>query len=523
MDDLKWIKKHYGEEMMRLCRELFPTLLEDEGKLSELLDEHFAHNRHLAEDIKERRLEEEFKSCIYSFANLDDECVHSENLATAKELLASEGYMLFPECKCENEIQFFKKYYTDKEELCTFRGGRLNTCRVWFAVKENALDLNREDFVFPERQDEYGTSVISIQFTKKNNSLSIKNRYNHTVLNPDNTFNNNLDNIVPGLTEAFERDYGVRDYLSANSQNFEIPNYVCVEDKWYPYNYRKNDVYYCDNNTIVDNSRGLCEVHKLPQNQILADYFVVDIPKKKISMYDKDLFDSFCGSVGKIKEISYKDKQFRFGVADGDDVIIDLDDRGRIKALKNNNITRIGDFFLSENEVLENIEMPNLKYCGDYFLADNMELKEVDFPRLKSCGDGFFLSNMNIDDVWAPLLSSCGEGFLRMNTRLKQLELPNLKDCGDDFLFYNRNLRQLHLPSLESCGDNFLFNNRDVAELSLPSLESCGDRFFHDNERVYELEVPSLKNYGQNCFHYNSTFRNFNHLRMMEEEFDDYI
>ena len=27
-EDLKIIKKHYGEKMMHLCRELFPTLLQ---------------------------------------------------------------------------------------------------------------------------------------------------------------------------------------------------------------------------------------------------------------------------------------------------------------------------------------------------------------------------------------------------------------------------------------------------------------------------------------------------------------
>ena len=31
MDDLKLIKKHYGEKMAHLCRDLFPTLLEEEG------------------------------------------------------------------------------------------------------------------------------------------------------------------------------------------------------------------------------------------------------------------------------------------------------------------------------------------------------------------------------------------------------------------------------------------------------------------------------------------------------------
>ena len=40
MDDLIKIKKYYGENMMHLCRRLFPTLIE-ENILFNLLEEHF--------------------------------------------------------------------------------------------------------------------------------------------------------------------------------------------------------------------------------------------------------------------------------------------------------------------------------------------------------------------------------------------------------------------------------------------------------------------------------------------------
>ena len=38
MDDLKLIKKYYGENMMHLCRTLFPTILETKGLLFSLLE-----------------------------------------------------------------------------------------------------------------------------------------------------------------------------------------------------------------------------------------------------------------------------------------------------------------------------------------------------------------------------------------------------------------------------------------------------------------------------------------------------
>ena len=64
------------------------------------------------------------------------------------------------------KIQSFKKYYAPQEELCTFLGGRLNSCDVFFAVKKDVNDIKRSDFIKPEREDKYGTSVISIQFRK---------------------------------------------------------------------------------------------------------------------------------------------------------------------------------------------------------------------------------------------------------------------------------------------------------------------------------------------------------------------
>ena len=42
VDDLKIIKKQFGEAMMHLCREEFPTILEQPGALSNILLSHFS-------------------------------------------------------------------------------------------------------------------------------------------------------------------------------------------------------------------------------------------------------------------------------------------------------------------------------------------------------------------------------------------------------------------------------------------------------------------------------------------------
>ena len=197
--DLIYIKDKYGEKMMQYCRKNFSTILENDGLLFYLLSKHFNYSRFLYDDIVSNSMGDMFRNYIYSLLDsIDDELpVVSDSAA---ELLWQAGYNLY-QCFCEDDIQSYRKYYSEEEELCSFRGDRLDDCYVFFAIKKDVDQIKREDYDNPMRQDKYGTSVISIQFTRGDiNTLSIKNRYNHKVSNPDATFSNNLENIIPGLT-----------------------------------------------------------------------------------------------------------------------------------------------------------------------------------------------------------------------------------------------------------------------------------------------------------------------------------
>ena len=63
--DLEIIKKKYGENMMKLCRELFPSILEEEGVLSKIILSNFYPNHNLYDDIIDNKLENNFKNYIY--------------------------------------------------------------------------------------------------------------------------------------------------------------------------------------------------------------------------------------------------------------------------------------------------------------------------------------------------------------------------------------------------------------------------------------------------------------------------
>ena len=60
------IKKKYGEKMMHLCKELFPSLLETTGVLSNLLLKHFQPSKFLYDDLVRNKVIEDFKNYIFS-------------------------------------------------------------------------------------------------------------------------------------------------------------------------------------------------------------------------------------------------------------------------------------------------------------------------------------------------------------------------------------------------------------------------------------------------------------------------
>lgn len=169
------------------------------------------------------------------------------------------GYELI-ECKTEEEIQKFRKYYAPDELICTiYNRGRLKSSVVFFAVKKDVERIKREDFKNPQREDEYGTSVLGIQFDKYGICTPhIITRYNHTVNNPNGTYGNDLNKIASGLTESFARLLHERglELNKNNIEEFELPGYTVASDgKYYKYNMEIDGRYYCPGNIIIDRWR----------------------------------------------------------------------------------------------------------------------------------------------------------------------------------------------------------------------------------------------------------------------------
>ncbi len=501
--ELKKIKKLYGEVMMHYCRDNFALILDTPDLILNILTSNFHPTHELYNDLEENNLLLKFKEYIFTKINKEEEKV-VEVTETPEELMAQAGYNLY-ECLTEEDIQKFKKYYAKGEELCTFRTHRLRTSRVFFAVKKNVDEIKREDFPNPSRQDEYGTSVISIQFTKDGtNTLSIKNRYNHTVDNPDATFSNNLDNIIPGLTDSFEEYYGLKQQFT--TKGFEIPGYILANDgKYYKYNYEMDNIYYCPNNIIIDNF----EVKKYPKEKYLVlDYFILDLEQRKIYFYKPVINDFFLKSLGQIEKIEIRnekeEKKVLITPAEGEVIEISLDKLNRIISYKNNNIKEINYAFLNLNKCLRQIEMNNVVKIDDLFLHDNRALSDLNLPKLEVVGHDFMYHNLALRKLNLPNVKMVGHSFLERNCKLNLLYMPNLEKVGNSFLGFNNALKRISLPNLTDVLDDFLVNNYyGLEEVYLPKLENVRDYFLAYNKSLKSLILPSLKHVGHSFLENN--------------------
>ena len=551
-EELKKIKKKYGEKFMHLCREIFPTILEQEGKLYEILTSTFGDNcKTLYEDFTREDdlgLLDELKDYVYSKFTIEKEKFQKTD-KDPYQLLQEAGYDLY-ECHTEKEIQSFRKYFAKHEELCTFNGGRLNNCVVFFAVKKNVAEIKREEFLNPQREDEYGTSVMSIQFYKQPPSVvSIKNRYNHTVNNPDATYGNNLDRIIPGLTQSFAKLLAKRDINLniSNVQDMDVGNYIVAGDgKYYRFNAEINGDYCCAGNYIISN--GI--VKQLPpERYLLIDGYVIDLKEKKIETMNHKKSDGFIDSIGEIENITIsKDKE----KGDGnriitikqknfeEPVIIGINKNNEITSIIDNNVKKIYGEYLSNSYSLEYIEMrsveeiigiigkfignakikklefPNLRKVGHGFLSYNQLLaeklilpsleeapsnfiyksdyvKEINLPKLKKLGARSLASCKSLEKVYMPELQSVEDWFLNTAPSLREIKLPKLEKAYSGLLTYCANLENVYLPKLRVVEDTFLSSALSITDIDLPELTSIGHNFMNKVKMLHSVNMPKLK------------------------------
>lgn len=414
---------------------------------------------------------------------------------TPLELLNEAGYDAFV-VTTEEEKNSIQKYYRPGEEICTFRDPKRHIDYYMIhAVKRGADKIKPSDH--PEREDEYGTSVISIQIAKGGGFISIKNRYNHTVNNPDATFNNNPDNIIPGLSTSLKK------YFDVDFNVFEsmMPDkFRMVHEQFVYFNHEVNNTYfgpgyYFSGSTIT----------KLNTDyEVMLDYYVLNVKTGEVRdvaglkyQTHKILQDMFQNKKITIRT-NPNNKHERMIYADDAHVL--SVGNGTITELNLSATKHIDDSFLLFNQNLRKLYAPKLESVGNKFLASNRQLTELDLPSLKVVGHNFVSHNAFIAKFNAPLLEKTGSCFMMENQGLTKLELPSLKELADYCLKDNISLSKLYVPKLEIIGGVSLLSNVMLTELDLPNVREIGGCVLRDNKKLARLNAPKLEKVGDQAF-----------------------
>ena len=303
---------------------------------------------------------------------IEEQGVHQDPIT----LLAQAGYDAYVADTLEKQ-NAIKKYYALGEELCTFRDpSRFRNYFIINAVRKDVAKIQRSET--PRREDEYGTSVISIQILKSGGFISIKNRYNHTVENPDNTLNSNPDNIIPGLSDAIKHHFGI----DFSAQRIELPNnYVLVRNQICRYNAEINNVYCAEDFYVKDGH--VYEIDKRKEI-MLGNGILFNLKDKKITDITRGDYDSFSMEPDKrqlfIESLNHavadKKIQITKNPLGGYDIIADGQ---QILTVENGELVNVN---IPDAECIYLSKMPNARGVMDFSNVKNLELLNADLSQV---------------------------------------------------------------------------------------------------------------------------------------------
>lgn len=271
------IKKQNGESFAKVLRDYHNGIFEIPGILDIVK---FAGKS--AQDA------EGILSYLVSLINAD-EIVTPESIEDPFVLLDRAGYNAFYADTLEKQNSI-KKHFAPGEELCTFTdSSRFKHYYIINAVKKNVDTIIRKNFNgIEQREDEYGTSVISIQIGKAGGFISIKNRYNHTVSGCDNTFKSDPNNIIDGLSESIQKYFNVS--FSSKANNLLPEKCMLVNKCLFKYHDEISGIFFGDHAYIKNGT--LHEV-SAQNHEYLFDYFIFDARSKTFRIVPECILDSF--------------------------------------------------------------------------------------------------------------------------------------------------------------------------------------------------------------------------------------
>ena len=414
------------------------------------------------------------------------------------DLLDDAGYDAFvvTNLKQQNSI---KKYFRPDEELCTFRDpNRYVEYYMIHAVKRGADKI--QPLPNPQREDEYGTSVISIQIARTGGFISIKNRYNHTISNPDATFNNNPDNIILGLSDSLKTYFGV-DFNTARTR---IPdNFRVVNDQMVRYDYELNNTYFCTTHYFSGST-----ITKLNNNdQILfANGFILYIAKGNnrveapagnnmefcnaltAFIHDKKITQSVDKDTG-LRTIFVDNKPF-MGIQNGEVMFLNAPNLDVVEVDNSSRIKLSGDLDYSGVRIL-NLYNMDLKNVTSIKMNPNAE-QIILGPGIKLSGDLDFSGVKNLNLSRADLTNVTNIKF-NPNAETIVVGKNNLKLSGNlDF----SGVKDLYLSDADLTNVTNIKFNPNASRILIPRTKLSGDldfkRSFGDDQNHFSVDGADL-------------------------------
>ncbi len=409
------------------------------------------------------------------------------------KLLDRAGYDAFY-ADTQEKQDSIQNYYAPGEKLCTFGSNRYQTHYIVHAVKKNVDEIKRENFPNPRRDDEYGTSVISIQMRKEGNHISIKNRYNHTVENCDNTFNSNPDNIILGLSESLRRHFNV----DFSRQAVMLPDgYIEDNERIIKHHGERNNVYFGDSFYVQDGV-----VHELDKRtEVMLDRFIYNNETKTLSNpanLDDAFIDAFKQETEGKKIRIDKDKKTKHihVFANGTEILEIYD--GQIVNLNFPSITEIGS--VERDGVLRRFMggLPNLRR-----VKGNLNLSGLGLTKLPDLShvviDGSFVCDNNQLTTLEGCPKEVGGYFWCNQNQLTTLE-GGPKEVGGSFNCYNNRLTTL-VGGPEKVSGNFICHHNQLTTLEGGPKEVGGSFWCHGNQLTTLKGCPKEVGGDFNCYH----------------------
>ncbi len=392
---------------------------------------------------------------------------------TMNDLADEAGYEFIVSDKLADAQSLFSKYYKDDELICSLKNEskRFQESYIAFLKKKNIDKIKRSDK--PHYRDEYSTSLLCLQISKKANTLKCISRYNHSVSIPDFVYKN-LDDIHKGMHIAFYEYFGL--YVSMPKNDLPI-NVVEHNGQYFYCSGEENGNYWGDSFVIKSDDTLII---------LNEDQFMIEG-----TVYEKDgEFNCYYRGLGlpKVLRVCRIDKKrLKLYLEYEKTMLLTLDDECFITELQSD-VEKIEDDILCYNEELKNISLPNVIEIGNYFLYSNKALTNISLPNVTNIGNDFLYSNKILTNISLPKVAHIGICFLYNNENLTYISLDNITHIRENFLNYNDKLISILLPNVIEIERYFLYFNNSLTNILLPNVKHISQYFLHKNKKPHIQE-----------------------------------